>query len=197
METYESILEHWFGELPPKKEKFPFWFGKARNFCELTKSKFEGLLIDALGGKLDEWQKNERSYLSLIILLDQFSRLIYFGTDKAYQQDSLALRLTLKGIERGIDSGLQVYERVFFYMPMQHQENLQFQKKHVDYISYLIKHTPDELEEFIDEALLSAITAKEIIEKFGRFPDRNSVLKRESTPQELEFLSNDESLFYS
>jgi uncharacterized protein (DUF924 family) len=130
-------------------------------------------------------------------LLDQFSRNIYRGTAKAFSQDSLALDVCLRGIEKGFDKRLHPVERLFFYMPLEHSEDLEMQKKSVEYFSVLEKtftSTPS-LVSIISEFKNYAEKHYVIIERFGRFPHRNEVLGRESTPQEIEFLKQPGSSF--
>ncbi|MBF8302770.1 MAG: hypothetical protein HW396_1051, partial [Candidatus Dadabacteria bacterium] len=151
----------------------------------------------AVGGKLKSWENTPRGTLALIILLDQFSRNIYRGTAKAFSQDSLALYVCLRGIEKGFDKRLHPVERLFLYMPLEHSEDLEMQKKSVEYFSMLEKlfPAPPSLASMVSEFKKYAGMHYVIIERFGRFPHRNEILGRKSTPEEIEFLKQPGSSF--
>jgi len=200
-ESQEDILNYWFGELKeseaPSSDYYKIWFAKRIEIDQYIKTTFEEDLELAVGGKLKSWENTPRGTLALIILLDQFSRNIYRGTAKAFSQDSLALDVCLRGIEKGFDKRLHPVERLFLYMPLEHSEDLEIQKKSVEYFSVLEKtftSTPS-LVSIISEFKNYAEKHYVIIERFGRFPHRNEVLGRESTPQEIEFLKQPGSLF--
>ena len=122
-----------------------------------------------------------RGALALIIILDQFSRNMYRGTEKAFSQDSLALEVCLRGIEKGFDKKLHSVERLFFYMPLQHSESLEMQRKSVESFSNLEKPfpSPHPLAPLISGFKEYADKHCVIIERFGRFPHRNEILGRE------------------
>ena len=197
----EEILQYWFGELKeseaPLEDYYEIWFGKRREVDEFIRTNFEEDLKLAIEGKLKSWEDASCSTLALIILLDQFSRNIYRGTAKGFAQDSLALDVCLRGIENGFDKRLHPVERLFFYMPLEHSEDLGIQKKSVEYFSVLEKtftSTPS-LVSIISEFKNYAEKHYVIIERFGRFPHRNEILGRKSTPEEIEFLKQPGSSF--
>lgn len=162
-----------------------------------SRTNFEEDLKLAIEGKLKSWEDASRSTLALIILLDQFSRNIYRGTAKAFAQDSLALEICLRAIDNGFDKMLHSVERLFFYMPLEHSEDIEIQKKSVEYFSVMEKlfPTPPSLASMVSEFRKYAEMHYVIIERFGRFPHRNEVLGRESTPEEIEFLKQPGSSF--
>src|SRR3989304_7449671 len=197
----EEILQYWFGELKeseaPSSDYYKIWFAKGIEIDEYIKNKFEEDLKCAIEGKLKNWEDKPRGTLALIILLDQFSRNIYRGTAKAFSQDSLALEICLRGIEKGFDKRLHPVERLFLYMPLEHSEDLEIQKKSVEYFSMLeetFTSTPS-LVSIISEFKNYAEKHYVIIERFGRFPHRNEILGRKSTPEEIEFLKQPGSSF--
>ena len=197
----EEILNYWFGELKeseaPLEDYYEIWFGKRREVDEFIRTNFEKDLKLAIEGKLKSWEDASRSTLALIILLDQFSRNIYRGTAKAFAHDSLALEICQRGIEKGFDKMLHTVERLFFYMPLEHSEDLEIQKKSVEYFFMMEKlyPTPPSLASMVSEFIKYAEMHYVIIKRFGRFPHRNEVLGRESTPEEIEFLKQPGSSF--
>lgn len=197
----EEILNYWFGELgegeAPSGDYYVKWFGKRSEVDEYIKTTFEDDLELAVGGKLKSWEDASRSNLALIILLDQFSRNIYRGTAKAFAHDSLAIEICLRGIENGFDKRLHPVERLFFYMPLEHSEDLEMQKKSVEYFSMLEKlfSFPQSLASMITEFRKYAEMHYVTIKRFGRFPHRNEILGRESTTEEIEFLTQPGSSF--
>lgn len=201
MERPERILNYWFGTLhenkAPSSDYYQMWFVKRDDIDLYIKSNFEEDLNRAAEGKLKSWEDAPRGILALIILLDQFSRNIYRGTAKAFAQDNLVLQLCLQGIEKGADKNLHPVERLFFYMPLEHSEDLEMQKKSVEYFSLLEKlfASPTSLASMISTFRDYADKHFVIIERFGRFPHRNDILGRESTPVEIEFLKEPGSSF--
>jgi uncharacterized protein (DUF924 family) len=197
----EEILNYWFGELKegeiPSSEYCAMWFSKRIDVDEFIKTNFEGDLKLAMEGRLKTWEDSPQGTLALIILLDQFSRNMYRGTEMAFAQDSLALEICLRGIEKGFEKKLNPVERLFFYMPLEHSEDLEMQKKSVEYFSMLEKlyTSPPSLASMISEFRYYAERHYVIIERFGRFPHRNEILGRESTPEEVEFLKQPGSSF--
>jgi len=197
----EEILNYWFGELKeseaPLEDYYEIWFGKRREVDEFIRTNFEKDLKLAIEGKLKSWEDASRSTLALIILLDQFSRNIYRGTAKAFAHDSLILDVCLRAIEKGFDKRLHPVERLFFYMPLEHSEDLEIQRKSVEYFSMLEKlfPSPPSLASMASEFRKYAEMHYVIIERFGRFPHRNDILGRESTPEEIKFLKQPGSSF--
>ena len=166
-----------------------FWFTKNRNIDLLIREVYLPMLGDILEGNLEDWKETPRGYLCTIIVLDQFSRHIYRNKPQSFQNDALALQLTLKGMEQGIDQALYPIERTFFYMPLQHSENQEHQEKSVQLYTDLLDEVHQSLKPPFLEFLKYAKFHLRRIKLFGRFPDRNAILKRPSTPKEESFLS--------
>ncbi len=186
-------MQFWFGDRksgePVTEERSRFWFkGDPANDAAI-KQKFSGLLQTARTGKLKEWEDSPEGCLASILVLDQFSRAINRGTPEAFTLDQAALRLCLRGIDRGWDRQFDAPERVFFYFPMVHAEDLQVQKKGLEFFIRLAQDVSEAHWDFIDEVLNQAIEHHEVIERFGRFPKRNTILGRESTTDEIAYLS--------
>jgi uncharacterized protein (DUF924 family) len=192
-----SVRDFWFGPRPLSAEelnrRIRFWFGDRSSQLrqrrdEQIRARFGGLLERATGGQLAAWADGPRRRLSLIILLDQFPRSIFRGTARAFAYDAQALGLTLSGMQSAADAALDVVERIFFYMPLQHAENREVQDESVAAYRRLHSEAPEELSGPFSSALRSAQNHRSIIEQFGRFPYRNRVLGRTSTPEEGEWL---------
>jgi uncharacterized protein (DUF924 family) len=201
IEKQSQILDFWFGDLkngevPPQKLS-RMWWAKNRDIDEYIRKNFENDLLSAVKGELGDWESTPRGTLALIILLDQFSRNMYRDTPRAFSQDTLALRLAVKGIEKSFDSGLHPVMRVFFYMPFMHSESKDMQERSMALFGALEKDftSPRELAEMLSENMEYAERHRVIIERFGRFPHRNKILGRESTAAETEFLKKPGSSF--
>lgn len=186
----QEILSFWFGE--PGAAEFgksrPFWFTKSAETDELIRARFGATVEAALSGQLSNWTETSRGALALIIVLDQFTRNIYRGTPKSFAGDPQALRLASHLVDRGDDRSLELVERWFVYMPFEHSEFLGDQHESVRLSERLA-------EDGLQEPLPWATRHFDVIKRFGRFPHRNSILSRESTPEEVEFLKQDGSRF--
>jgi uncharacterized protein (DUF924 family) len=192
-----SVRDFWFGALPLSagqlQQRMRFWFGgeptptrRARD--EAIRGRFGGLLERAGRGELDTWADGPRRRLSLVILLDQFPRNIFRGTERAFAFDTRALALTLSGMQSAADAALDVVERIFFYMPLQHAESREVQDESVAAYRRVLAEAPAEIHSFFASSLRSAEHHRAIIEQFGRFPHRNRILNRVSTPEEEQWL---------
>ena len=189
-----ELREFWFGRLPlgaPElRERMQFWFGAEetaearRERDQKLRARFGALVIEAAAGKLAAWADSPRRRLSLILLLDQLPRNLYRDTPRAFATDAQALALSLSGIQSGADAALDVVERIFFYMPLQHAESQDVQEESVAAYRRLVAECPADLRTLFEESLESARSHRELIKQFGRFPHRNRVLGRASTAAE-------------
>ena len=130
-----------------------------------------------------------RRRLALILLLDQFPRGIFRGGARAFSQDNRALALAVSGTQLGADAALDPVERVFFYMPMQHAESRELQEESVSAFRRLAAEGPADLTRVFAQVAQRAEQHRMIIERFGRFPQRNRALHRVSTREEAEWLA--------
>ncbi len=189
MNRIEEILGFWFGETAPAK-----WFNGGEQFNEEVERRFGAEVELAQAGKLHHWVSSPRGRLALIILLDQFTRNIFDGP-RVFESDEKALTLALDGIEHHEDEKLQPLERVFFYMPFQHSENLDRQVQGVRLYTALAEKAGPETKTALINSLDYMKRHHAIIQRFGRFPHRNAALERASTPEEIEFLKQPGSSF--
>jgi uncharacterized protein (DUF924 family) len=199
MASFENVLEFWFGRLEGPldfpAEKSALWFRKSDETDSLIRGQFQLMWQRALEGAYDSWSKTPHGRLALILLLDQFSRNMFRGTPRAFEGDSSALELAREGVQKKEDRNLHTVERVFFYMPFEHSEDLEMQKESVRLFTELLESTHDQLKRPVREFLRYAQAHHDIIKRFGRFPHRNLILGRESTAEELEFLKQPGSSF--
>ena len=194
MERISTILHYWFGNA--EKTTFPsdhrqwIWFSADPSLDLEVKTQFEEDLFHAIQGHYAHWENTHRGILALIILWDQFSRHIYRNKPMAFAQDDQALKLCLLGIDRAYDHRLSLMERIFFYFPLMHAENIEMQILSVRAYQMLAMIAFPETKSLFERFLESAIHAHDQIRQFGRFPDRNEILGRASTKSELIFLNN-------
>jgi uncharacterized protein (DUF924 family) len=198
MDEARLVRDFWFGKLPMSAEtlsrRFELWFGTGpsaevrQRGDELIRARFGALFERAAAGQLAGWADSPRKLLSLVILLDQFPRHLFRGTSQAFAYDEQALAVTLSGMQSAADGALDPVERIFLYMPLQHAESREVQDESVAAYRRLLSEAPRELRSAFEQCLESAREHQAIIEQFGRFPHRNQVLQRASTPAEEAWL---------
>lgn len=188
----EEILDFWFGALEGPYAMDPsrlrIWFGGGPDFDADVRERFGEDVERAVAGELDGWAETARGRLALVILLDQLTRNVFRDTPKMYAGDERALALTREGIERGHDRELRVIERLFLYMPLMHAEDRDAQKQCVELAHRVRDELPAEHRERFAGFFEHAGKHAAVVDRFGRFPHRNEILGRQSTPEELAFL---------
>ncbi|MCA1370019.1 DUF924 family protein [Bradyrhizobium sp. BRP14] len=172
--TPEEVLKFWFTEL-----SYDHWFTPDPELDQQCVQRFQASHL-ALSRKLDDvWRATPSNWLAAIILFDQLPRNMYRGSPLAFATDCLALREAKLAVGASADLTVPEEWRAFFYMPFEHSEDLTDQTMAVklftelgdaNYLDYAIRH-------------------REVIERFGRFPHRNAILARTSTPAEEEYLA--------
>ncbi|MDO9506845.1 MAG: DUF924 family protein [Hydrogenophaga sp.] len=192
--TASDVLDFWFGDGLqldwPSQDHNELWFGGGPAQDEVIRQRF-GLLVDeALNGGLIDWETEPRTRLALIVLLDQLSRNVHRGQRRAFDGDARAQRLTRRSIAEGMDTTLTPAGCVFLYMPLMHAEHLALQEECVARFQKLVDSSPEGLRDKLNSNLRFAVVHRDIVAQYGRFPYRNAVLGRESTPEEDEFLKN-------
>lgn len=185
--TPEIVLRYWFGDgadaAAVMKEKGAIWFqGGPAVDADIT-ARFTTTVEAAASGALDVWAETPRGALALIILLDQLTRNIYRGSSRMYDADPKARALAHGLIARGLDHALTPIQRVFAYLPLEHHEDLAAQGEAVALFTRLGAEAPT-LAGFVDYAEQH----RDVIVRFGRFPHRNALLGRESSPEEQAYL---------
>lgn len=177
---YSEVLAFWFDEIDPAS-----WWKKDEVFDRTIETRFGELHRQACRGELYTWRKRADGRLAEIILLDQFSRNIYRDKPEAFAWDGMALVLAQEAVSAGADMALSKPQRRFLYMPYMHSE------------SAVIHAQAEQLfgSAGSDDAYAYELKHKAIIDRFGRYPHRNAILGRESTAEEVEFLSQPGSSF--
>ena len=178
--THNEILDFWFREIEPRQ-----WYRKDASFDREIARRFAAVHRAACACELHHWRSSAAGRLAEIIVLDQFSRNLHRDTARAYAADSQALSLAQEAIAAGSDRELEASQRSFLYMPFMHSESRLIHQQALqlfrasglqDNLKYELRHL-------------------QIIERFGRYPHRNAALGRQSTAEELEFLSQPGSSF--
>lgn len=196
---FETILEYWFGSFPdayaadPGKESM--WFMDGSSYDGEIFTLFGSDYFAACNGELDHWAESPRGRMALIITLDQFSRHIHRGTADAFAQDMRAQELCLDGIACGDDQNLHPVERSFFYLPLEHAEDIERQNFSIAAFEGLVADVPETKRKVFEMNLKYARKHHHVIERFGRFPELNEILGRDSTEEELEFMKDSEYSF--
>ena len=187
----QSLLAFWFGAArrDPDRigERMGLWFKPTASDDAAVGERFGPIMQRAASGQLTDWMPSPAGRLALILSLDQAPRVIFRRQAEAFAHDGQALALALAGIDAGIDRGLGLAERAFFYMPLQHSEDPLVQAQSVRRYEALANDHPEHADiakGFVKHAQDHAA----IIERFGRYPHRNAALGRESTESELAYL---------
>ena len=184
-----EVLDFWFGrEGEPGYGEFrEAWFTKDPEFDRLVRDRFEALYEAAAAGDLDDWKEEARSCLALVIVLDQFPRNMFRGDPRSYATDRKAQETAEYAVDHALDRELPEFQRTFLYMPFMHSEDPGHQRRAVELFRILGGNETD--------SSYYAVRHMEIIERFGRFPHRNEILGRQTTPEEAEFLTQPGSSF--
>lgn len=189
-----ELLNFWFGNLGsadlPTSDRTNLWFGENEVVKQKIVQQFNNEYEAALTGSLIDWPATPRGRLALIILLDQFPRYIHRRTSEAFAYDTKAQQLCVEGLREKMDHSLTLIERVFFYMPLVHAEDADIQEQSIRLYQDLVTLSLSETTQIYQLFLAYAYAHFRVIKEFGRFPQRNKVLGRESTDAELAFLKN-------
>ncbi len=181
----QVILDFWFGTPGSPEHAGPrgIWFKKDEKFDSEIRTKHFADYEAARDGRYDSWRSAAPSSLALVVALDQFPRNLFRGDPRAFATDKQALQIAQDAIEKGFDAKVMPHQRIFYYLPFEHSEDISMQERCLT----LIDAMPDfDLKSgYYDYALRH----HKIIERFGRFPHRNETLDRESTPEEREYLA--------
>jgi len=191
MEFPQDVLDFWLGpsDAPDFGARRSIWFESTEQEDIEIHDRFLATYEQASRGELATYEDYAEGRLALIITLDQLPRNMLRATARSFDQDKRALECARLALERGFDAGYPQLIKIFFYLPFEHSEVLEDQQRCME----LIHALPDYEDK--PRNLKYAGRHLEIIERFGRFPHRNEILGRESTPEELEFLNEPDSSF--
>jgi uncharacterized protein (DUF924 family) len=191
--TPQEVLDFWFGAPgstatgQPRRE----WFVKSEAFDDEIRRRFGAAIGSAIGGGLREWDaEGPQGVLARILVLDQFTRNAHRNTPRSFAGDPLALNAARALVDSGADKTLPPQQRAFAYMPFEHAEDAFMQARAVELFTALAAEHPG-----FDDMLDYAHRHRAVIERFGRFPHRNEILGRASTPEEIDFLRQPGSRF--
>jgi uncharacterized protein (DUF924 family) len=186
-----DVLELWFGALgsPEFGRDRRQWFEKSDAFDGLIRERFLATHEAAAAGRLDSWAERPLAALALVVTLDQFPRNMFRGTPRAFATDAKALAVARGIVSRGFDAAYVSVQRWFAYLPFEHAEDLTAQTESLALFDRL-RDDPASAGTFG-----YAMRHYAVIERFGRFPHRNAILGRASTPEELAFLATPGSSF--
>jgi uncharacterized protein (DUF924 family) len=187
----QTLLDFWFGAEgdPERLHHRQIWFRSTPEFDAAVRVRFAADHEAAVAGRLAGWEARPESALALAMLLDQVPRNIFRSTSRAFASDPLALAAANRALARGFDQAVPAAWRVFFYLPFEHSENVADQRHGLDLLLALPPVTGRPGDGHMTRLHL------EIIERFGRFPHRNAILGRASTPEERAFLVECEHRF--
>jgi uncharacterized protein (DUF924 family) len=187
MDRVQRLIDFWFGPAgdPERENHRQIWFKSTPEYDATLRELFLADYERAASGALEAWEAAPESALALVLLLDQVPRNIFRGDPRTYASDPLARVVADRALSRGFDQRFPPVWRKFFYMPFHHSEDLADQRR----ATTLAESLPDDRppEERGGNRRYGR-PYPEVIERFGRFPHRNAILGRTSTPEELEFL---------
>ena len=161
------------------------WFNSGASFDVAVATRIGDVAAAALSGGLGHWAQCAKGRLALIVLLDQVPRNIHRGFHQAFAGDAQAIALAERGLALGHDRDLRLVERVFFYLPFEHAENLDAQNRYVTLCHQLISAAGPGFERIARDCLAAGESHREVIRRFGRFPHRNAALGRTSSSEEI------------
>lgn len=177
---HDDVIAFWFKELDPKQ-----WWANDPQLDALISERFGPLLARAAQAELFHWRSSFQGRLAEILVLDQFSRNIHRNTPAAFAQDPMSLALAQEALAAGALDQLDALQRTFLLMPYMHSESAAI---HVEAERLFKQWAPADNYDF-------ELRHKTIIDRFGRYPHRNAILGRPSTPEEVEFLKTPGSSF--
>ena len=173
--TPQQIIDFWFSP-----EVSPHWFDSRPELDRLIQERFESLLMLAAEGRLEDWERSAQGALGLCILLDQFPLNMYRGQPRSFETEQQAVAIAKRTVKAGQDRELTDSQKAFLYMPLMHSESPQDQELSVQLYEAA----------GLRENARFARHHRDLIRRFGRFPHRNAILGRESTEEELAYLSS-------
>lgn len=191
----EDVLSFWFGapaqQAAEQLEKFRRWYVGGAALDAEIRERFGSLIEAALAGRLSHWRGTARGRLALILLLDQLTRNVFRGSPRAYSGDRAALALALEALDEGSLGAHPLEEQLFVLMPLVHAEDLALQTRAVELARELLERAPPALSEPWQRGYARTRHYRAVIARFGRFPQRNAILGRPSSAEELAFLEEE------
>jgi uncharacterized protein (DUF924 family) len=191
----QAFLEFWFGPPGGPIGAAARWWEKDAAFDALLRERWSDLHAAILAGRREDWRARARSCLAYVVVLDQIARNVHRGTPLAFAGDAFAQTATLRGIRDGFDRGFDGVERRFFYMPLLHAEDRELQEQAILQFATLAAALPEAERGPVLTQVIMGARHRNVILRFGRFPHRNAILGRASSPEEIAFLKEPSSSF--
>jgi uncharacterized protein (DUF924 family) len=195
----ERVLAFWFADAASDPTRagarIPAWFEVNAAFDEAIRSELGDVMARAARSELAAWEQSPRGALALVILLDQFPRNVFRGSARAFATDAPALAVARRALAAGHDDALAPIEHLFLLLPFEHAESLAAQDECVARAEALAASCPPAWREVMGSFVPFALQHRAVVERFGRFPHRNAVLGRASTPAEEQFLASGAKAF--
>ena len=182
-----AVMDFWFGRHGDRSRDTPRrqWFEKSDTFDAQIRDRFGTLIPRAIAGELQAWSADPEGAVAQILVLDQFTRNVFRGSAQAFAGDTRALAAARAVVNAGADRTLLGVQRQFVYLPFEHAEDIDAQREALRLFARL----------GAGDAGQWAQKHHDVIQRFGRFPHRNAILGRASTPEEIEFLKQPGSRF--
>jgi uncharacterized protein (DUF924 family) len=197
--VWNEILSFWFGDDVEDEASIEAasarWFGRDDAFDAEIARRFGSLPERARAGELDDWRSSANTALALVLVLDQFPRNLHRDSADAFRYDGLALEIALAAIEAGFDEAVEPVRAPFFYLPLEHAEDLAAQDRCVALFERLQNRCAPRLREHVNQYHSYAVRHRNVILRFGRFPHRNAHLQRSSSEEERAYLAGDGERF--
>lgn len=197
MTEYHKILTFWFGDLLPDQfpnNKWELWFASKPQDDATINARFGNLINDAIDGNLDSWLSHPDGKMAVVLLCDQMTRATRRGQPTAFSGDSKAQQITLNGLQNGEDKHMHPAHRVFFYLPLEHSEDIALQNCSVQCYQNLLDDYPQH-QAILERCVQEASEHRELIKQFGRFPHRNHALNRPNTDAETQYLQTTKKFY--
>ncbi|MBX3034797.1 MAG: DUF924 domain-containing protein [Bdellovibrionaceae bacterium] len=195
----QELIQFWFGDLSGESldasRLMAEWFTSSAEFDEELRARFGPWLEDLEAGHLESWLETPRGRQAWVLLTDQVPRNIFRGTPRAFRYDGLSREVARSMVRQSWDLEFHPLERIFLYLPFEHSEALEDQNLSVELFENLAAQAPPAFKDLLQGTLDYAHRHLEPIRRFGRFPHRNDVLGRESTPEEQAYLASGQGRF--
>ncbi len=197
----QEVLDYWFGALDPDSEMIPdkarqLWFQKSDATDQHIIEHFGDHIARAAAGAYDHWLDDPESRVAFVVLIDQFSRNAHRGSPLSWAFDAKCREVVREAYNNGHYDAVHPAKRVFLLLPLEHAEDLALQEECIERFEALAdSRESEEAREFYRSWIEWAVKHRDIIARFGRFPHRNEIIGRESTPEEIEFLKQPGSGF--
>ena len=187
-----DLIAYWLGdsETSPElaKARNRFWYQPTIEVDREIKDRFEDVHASIRQGRLLHWGEQSQGALAVIIVLDQFSRNMFRGQREAFAQDDLARAVAVRALDRKFNEQLSVPGRVFLCHPFTHSESPVDQDRAVDLYETMVDEVPSDWKAFVQSFVDHAKGHRDLIQRFGRFPHRNTALRRQPTTEETSYL---------